>query len=123
VLGATTSQEQTAQTRSNAGLLKVVKPFADISLSVVKGIDPQKYEQIVGETAATAQVIPGQITQVTNTTVVKNLNAKRVQGLEPGTGEGNLVTFSQGKTVPGLQITNENFSPDSINGNLLQNGT
>jgi len=133
--------EMTRQPENQVGgsvLSSVFKPFAGISLEVVKQISPTTYEEvipsrIVKDTSNHAIFslnqqeyivpqypikLPGGYLKVEDKSVITNLNAQYVQGRVPGENKGDLVVFGENGLVPSLSVSSTNLLPGSVVGGV-----
>jgi DNA-binding transcriptional MerR regulator len=140
VLGAETSSSSTPMGQTIIGT--VLKPYATISLQLVKFLKPEVYQQVAPdvETKLTTSgisvtqegdIIPqgsliiqnngkeGTSLKILDTDVITNLNADYLRGKVPGIEEGNLVVFGVGQTIPGLQVGTGNIASNAIITDLL----
>src|SRR3989344_5452407 len=137
VLGAMTGQSDNQV--GGRVLSSVFKPFAGISLEVVKQISPTTYEEvipsrIVKDTSNHAifsliqqdYIVPqypmklpyGGYLKVEDKSVITNLNAQYVQGRVPGDKVGNLVIFGDNETLPSLNVQENNLADGSVVGGV-----
>src|SRR3989344_7446476 len=132
VLGAMTGQSDNQV--GGRVLSSVFKPFAGISLEVVKQISPTTYEEvipsrIVKDTSNHAifslnqqdyivpqypMKLPEGYLKVEDKSVITNLNAQYVQGRIPGDEVGNLVIFGDDGTIPSLKVVENNLADGTI---------
>ncbi|HYK08799.1 MAG TPA: MerR family DNA-binding transcriptional regulator, partial [Candidatus Eisenbacteria bacterium] len=139
VLGAETGPEPSLAQNVASTLLR---PFAGVSLQIVKVIRPQVYTQVNNQvfppTATTVMqvtnqgdvvtngdiIIPdGNTIRIENKDVIQNLNAEFVRSKAPGTGQGDLAVFGANGTIDGLQVGTSNIITNSITTNLLSSNS
>lgn len=126
VLGAQYPEDTTFVQGSVLG--KTLKPFGEMSLGLVKQINPQIYDQVVpkkpiedvndiikiNESGAIEPyydfALPdSSYLKIPDKGLITNLNADYVRGKVPGTSEGDLVVYGKGNTIPGLSINTSNI--------------
>src|SRR5260221_3549248 len=131
VLGASTITQKNSLAGNPLGT--ALRPFALISLQVVKQIDQKKYDQIISQIVpkdVTNQmvinengdivsignlIIPSNATlKIFNKNLVDNLNADFVLSKQPGTENGNLAVFGTDGTIEGLQIGPTNITENAV---------
>lgn len=115
-------------------LAKIFKPISQISLGVVKQINPETYYQIVPQTTIedVNDVLninaEGEISTLYNLTfpdtsylhipdknLINNLNADYLRGKVPGQNPGDLAVLDAQNFIEGLKITESNISGQITN--------
>src|SRR3989344_2809103 len=135
VLGTSTKRDENKIRGSVLGA--VLKPFAGISLEIVRQVNPSTYEvivptRIVKDTSNNAifflnekEIIVPQYPlrfsksaslQIDDNELVSNFNAEYVQGKIPGNSAGNLVVFEEDGKISNLRVESLNLSGGSVIG-------
>lgn len=136
---AVLAAHSTAGTNNMGGSIVsgMLRPFANVSLQIVKQVNPQVYKQIAPPAVVTDssnspilevndnnQIVPqtaiklptSSYLQIPDTKIIENLNSQYVGGKTPGENPGNLVVFGDNNTIAALKITALNLAAGSVSG-------